>query len=526
MFLGSRSDQLFALSSFALLLNACGARGEGKDRPGPAPLATLGPVFGPDGGVIGQTCTGPLDCPFTDQCFPRACIGGFCEDLEPISCDDGDPCTVEFCHPEDARCSVARRTYDEDGDGFFSPLPGTQAGDPAACGNDCDDTRAQAFPGGREVCDGTDNDCNGVVDDNFEFLPPMAEPTLVSAVGTEGGLGGIAHNGSYYGLSYSSRLGHNQNQLLGLDPFGQVTVGPIDIARVNSDTYAGPLIWTGNVFATAWEDRRDDNFEVYFNRLDGLGNKLGPDVRVSNAIDFSLDPALQFTGAEYVVVWGDRRDLLRDFRIYGQRISRTGELLSEENLDLTPEIFGAESPALALAGNTFGLVFNSESGGRRINFRSLGLDLALGAITEVSGPGGVGGTVVPNAGQFVVAWHEYAQAPGDAIWGAVVSTTGQVLVPARRVTEPAPFARGHQVLALGDRLLLVWSEYRGTSYNVYSRFLSPTLDPLTEPMQITFSSGDALGPSAAFGAGGEVGILYNDYSSGRPQVYFTSLTCR
>jgi hypothetical protein len=61
---------------------------------------------------------------------------------------------------------------------------------------------------------------------------------------------------------------------------------------------------------------------------------------------------------------------------------------------------------------------------------------------------------------------------------------------------------------------------------VYSRFISPALEPLTEAMQITFAANDALGPVAVFGSGGDVGIVYSDYSAGRPQVYFTSLTCR
>ncbi len=43
---------------------------------------------------------------------------------------------------------------DADGDGF------------ATCQNDCDDASPARFPGHPEVCDGLDNDCNGLVDDN------------------------------------------------------------------------------------------------------------------------------------------------------------------------------------------------------------------------------------------------------------------------------------------------------------------------------------------------------------------------
>ncbi len=47
--------------------------------------------------------------------------------------------------------------YDDDGDGFTE------------LGNDCDDADASSFPGGVEVADGADNDCDGTVD-NGPFL--------------------------------------------------------------------------------------------------------------------------------------------------------------------------------------------------------------------------------------------------------------------------------------------------------------------------------------------------------------------
>jgi hypothetical protein len=44
--------------------------------------------------------------------------------------------------------------YDVDGDGFTT------------CGGDCDDGAESVRPGGFEILDGADNDCNGIVDDN------------------------------------------------------------------------------------------------------------------------------------------------------------------------------------------------------------------------------------------------------------------------------------------------------------------------------------------------------------------------
>ena len=43
------------------------------------------------------------------------------------------------------------KSTDADGDGYFAS-------------EDCDDNNPDAYPGGIEVCDGADNDCNGEVD--------------------------------------------------------------------------------------------------------------------------------------------------------------------------------------------------------------------------------------------------------------------------------------------------------------------------------------------------------------------------
>jgi len=75
-------------------------------------------------------------------------------------CDDADP-------------SVGGATTfyaDKDGDGFGSRLAPQRACQApkgtVADATDCNDSSANAKPGGSEVCDGLDNDCNGKVDDN------------------------------------------------------------------------------------------------------------------------------------------------------------------------------------------------------------------------------------------------------------------------------------------------------------------------------------------------------------------------
>ena len=65
---------------------------------------------------------------------------------------DGSPDAVD-CAPDDGSVGGQRcPARDVDGDGLPTPI-------------DCDDTEATVFPGAVELCDGLDNDCDGMIDE-------------------------------------------------------------------------------------------------------------------------------------------------------------------------------------------------------------------------------------------------------------------------------------------------------------------------------------------------------------------------
>jgi len=95
---------------------------------------------------------------------------GYCEDANctdgslPGDCDDSYantfPGGTELADGKDNDCDGdidnGRSTFDDDGDGFTED------------GGDCDDNDAAVNPGAVEVCDGVDNNCEGTIDETTE----------------------------------------------------------------------------------------------------------------------------------------------------------------------------------------------------------------------------------------------------------------------------------------------------------------------------------------------------------------------
>lgn len=104
-------------------------------------------------------CTGEPDAD-GDGHDSIACGGGDCADDDPTRFpDNGEICDAEG-HDEDCLADTVG-DRDEDVDGFDSSA--CCNGD--VCGLDCDDALASVRPDVAEVCNGRDDDCDGVMDE-------------------------------------------------------------------------------------------------------------------------------------------------------------------------------------------------------------------------------------------------------------------------------------------------------------------------------------------------------------------------
>lgn len=114
-------------------------------------------------------CDDNVFCNGQETCdLRRGCVRG-----APLACDDSDGCTTDRCDETTRACQHSPRDFDRDGDPDIGcrstqcPDGGVPGDDAGLCwvGTDCDDRDPRVSGALPEICgDSIDNNCNGMVD--------------------------------------------------------------------------------------------------------------------------------------------------------------------------------------------------------------------------------------------------------------------------------------------------------------------------------------------------------------------------
>ena len=117
---------------------------------------------------------------------------------EGLSCDGTDPDNLPGNNESDYGCNGVDNncnglideglSTDADGDGHYS------FGSCLTPNDDCDDNDSNNFPGNQEICDGKDNDCDGLIDEGLTATD--ADGDGYSAIGSCGGTANDCNDGN------------------------------------------------------------------------------------------------------------------------------------------------------------------------------------------------------------------------------------------------------------------------------------------------------------------------------------------
>lgn len=489
------------LSLFALLLTAgCGAK------------------TGLDDALMTDLFPCSEFCPESTFCRPICLVDDVCVDMRPPDCDDGDWCTEDRCDDLLERCVNEVMLVDEDGDGAWAPLD--------CGGTDCDDLDPEIYPGAPERCNGIDDDCDTLIDEGAELLPwereiAVAESSMTDSVGSL-----VFTEEEYVYGWWDYRDGDADVYLRRMSIDGEPIGDPVQVTTSAGDGYGPDLVWTGRELGVVWDDRRDSNYEIYFARFNAELQRLTGDIRVTEALDWSLYSQVIWSGREYLILWQDERSYY--FQIYAQRIGPSGLAGDALQLSDTDTWFGevAESPRAAFDGQSYHVVW-LEGTLDRFDVRHSRYDELLerqgSVMLSDDLPGSASEPEIAASELGVAVVWEQELEDGWDIMVSILSPDGTVLRPAEPVNPEGVIAREPTVLWNNNGFVILYSAFDG-SFGLYYSVIEPDGELSWTHRPLVVGTGDAVDSTVTLGPG-EIGVGWSDTRNGDYDAYFTRLLC-
>jgi hypothetical protein len=208
---------------------------------------------------------------------------------------------------------------------------------------------------------------------------------------------------------------------------GQLLGRNFQVSSSPGDAQAPQLSYntSRNEYAAVWQDFRNQRIDVYGQRLNAGGERLGGNFSVSTAAGNKgrCDIAYGAQRDAFVVVWGDTRSEGQD--IYAQRLDASGGPV------------GSNFPIAATEQN------------------ELAPSIAYDAISQ----------------EYVVVWLEYHQATDYDLYGRRVSADGTLAGSSFPVcTAPEVQLRAELIQnGVNGEFLFVWQDFRASSYDIYGQ---------------------------------------------------------
>jgi hypothetical protein len=295
---------------------------------------------------------------------------------------------------------------------------------------------------------------------------------------------------------------------------------PIPIGLEINDQSHPAVIFDGTNFFVVWQDERNDPYytDIYGTLLSPDGTVLNPNgIVISNAADNQVTPKLAFDGVNYLAVWADYRNDAFNPDIYGARISQSGVLLDPNGIAIQT-VFDEdeEAPSVAFDGTNFMVVWEDQRNtggediyGARVDQNGLVLDPNGIAISSHSGSQTVP-VIVFGDTNYLVLWEDRRSGEAD-IYGAVIDPAGTIQ-DTTLVSNASGTQSGVSLVNEGSDYLAVWGDnFDPGGSDIFGAHISSTGEVL-DSFSVVTKPGIQQYPTLAHGTGSISLLVYRGWT--------------
>lgn len=290
-------------------------------------------------------------------------------------------------------------------------------------------------------------------------------------------------------------------------------------------------------FVVSWYEFRDGDADVWLQQFDANGVPLGSNIRINTDITFGWqgDPAAAMaTDGSFLLSWEDRREI-GNSDVFGQRFDASGNRLGDNfrisdssaagDQDISSCSFAPDRSALVvwddrrhgLTGDIFGQFLNPDGSPRGSNFRVN--DDAVGQANQYEPDVGC-----DSLGRYVVVWMDGRglNAYDWNIFGQRFDITGNRLGSNFQVTADESIQWVPRVgVARSGRFMACWDDRRRGQYDVYAQLYDENGQPRGGNFRVNDDAGatDQSGGDVAANSFGEYLVVWTDYRARDADVY-------
>ena len=286
-------------------------------------------------------------------------------------------------------------------------------------------------------------------------------------------------------------------------------------------------------FVIVWQDFRNGNGDIYFQRYSSSGTALGTNIKVNDDTS-SADqdyPSISMDGAgNYVIVWNDYRNNNNnyDYDVYFQRYTSTGTAIGintkvNDDVDSVKQWF--PSISMNATGNFVITWIDERNGNDDIYFqRYNSIGAALGVNTKVNDDASTAGQLHPSvsmdvAGNYVIAWQDFRNSNWD-IYFQRYTDAGTTLGNNTKVNDDTGIEFQYYPSITMDgagNFVIAWQDFRNANWDIYLQRLTDTGTTLGNNTKVNDDAGSAYQkvPSISINGAGDFIVVWQDYRYGQ-----------
>jgi PKD repeat protein len=271
-------------------------------------------------------------------------------------------------------------------------------------------------------------------------------------------------------------------------------------------------------FVVAWQDQRTSDHNIYAQRFDANGTKVGGEITVCDASGNQGFPAIAMNSQdEFFVTWEDYRNSgTTGWDVYAQKFSKDGLKVGAE-MAVCTESHDQQSPCIAMDShdrlifawsdgrNTAGAMIYAQRFDADAN--KLGSELIVHPGT--SGQGGPSIAVMPNDG-FIVAWNDFRNNQNNNVYAQRFDPGAAPVGPEIEITNSTNNTQSPKIV-INERgsSLVTWSQSA-----IFARWIDQNGTPSGDAVRVgQGTSGVQLRPAMAIDSRNDVVVAWQDFRS-------------